>query len=155
MRKNSVVYAAVFAAIFSSPASAVDLERLVPGDELSYWAELRASGNSAYCSQHTLCIEDEIQWKSVCDKSVGVSSLSISKRAREADYVEAALLEGGVLESVQVSWERSNGGYQACYVFAVVSGMVNGTSHRRTVQGIAREFVVSESRNFIVSYWGF
>jgi hypothetical protein len=131
----------------------------IPGTSYGYYGELSASGNVARCRQDNrddeICIQSDSEWKNLCERAVGVSvySRKIQANSPFRSESEKILIQGGVGD-VRIVWGKSNANYEACFVLYELTGIVNGNSVREVVQGIARNFTVSDKGRLLVGSWG-
>ena len=110
------------------------------------------SDGSCKPTQNIICLSRD-EYIAICKVAKGVTNGAVKTRAVMANRDEKALLEGGNFETVRVLWAESNSGKSHCYAIATVSGIVDGTSKRLDIQGIASQFILSDKNNVLVSYF--
>ena len=104
-------------------------------------------------SNKVVCLTAE-QYKTICNESVGISERGIRVQSVMAPYVEKTLLEGGSVDRIKVEWATSNSGTEQCYASVTVSGIVDGNSMRKVIDGIATSFIKSHDGEILVDFFG-
>jgi hypothetical protein len=69
------------------------------------------------------------------------------------DNDQMALMGGGTIDSSNIQWAQTIKGDFLCFAVVRLSGMVNGTSKRAIVQGVATEFALTSNRTVLVNYF--
>ena len=114
------------------------------------------SDDNASCTSKSdqVCLTYE-EYKEICSISKGVTNFSIKTRAVNASHKEKVLLEGGSISNIAVTWSKSMSGKEQCYAIVFASGIIDGSSAKESIQGVAQIFVKNNEGNILVSYWNF
>ena len=112
-----------------------------------------ASDGSCKPRENTVCLTEN-EYEKICLVTKGVSKYSLKVAAVMASHVERTLLEGGNLESMSVTWGNSQSGKGRCYASVTVSGIVDGNSARKVVDGIAKRFQKNAEGEILVAQFG-
>lgn len=114
------------------------------------------SEDNASCknSSNNVCLTYE-EYKEICSISKGVTNFSIQTRAVLASHKEKVLLEGGSISNIAVTWSKSMSGKEQCYAIVFASGIVDGSSAKEAIQGVAQQFIKNDEGQILVSYWNF
>lgn len=141
---TSALSMALLISLSSGRAANAQEIKLVSGKTYKYYSD-----GSCATKDNDICLSRN-DYTSVCKSAKGVTNNAIKVRAVLASRDEKALLEGGTFESINVVW-----GDTKCFAFVTVSGIVDGTSKRLTIQGIASSFIVNSEGTILVSYFNF
>lgn len=127
----------------ASPAS----EKYKEGIEYTYYSD-----GSCKPSDKKVCLSFD-DYKQICSVAKGVTEFAIKMRGVNASSDEKILLEGGSYENIQVLWAKSGGGKEQCYAVITASGLINGNSARKQIEGVASTFIKNSSGKVLVSYF--
>jgi hypothetical protein len=95
----------------------------------------------------------EAQYKSACLEAKGVTQHSLKLRGVLETGDVQSLMEGGQYGSPSISYGTNRRGQNVCAVSITVSGIVNGSSRRLEVWGIAQTFRKASNGELLVSYF--
>lgn len=121
--------------------------RYKQGVEYTYYTD-----NSCTPSDNRVCLTPA-EYKEICSSASGVTAGAVKKRSFSAYGTEKTLLENGSIDHVRVVWGKSNRGQEYCYGIVSVSGIVNGSSAKADVQGIAMTFIKNKDNELLISYF--
>jgi TPR repeat protein len=107
-------------------------------------------------SQLRECLNAD-DYQKLCSMSKGMSQRAIELGATGyalgLDNDQMALMGGGTIDSSNIQWAQTIKGDFLCFAVVRLSGMVNGTSKRAIVQGVATEFALTSNRTVLVNYF--
>lgn len=110
------------------------------------------SDGSCASSATAQCIS-ESDYKELCSLAKDVTQQSLKIRAVNAGFEEKSLLEGGSLQRITIFYGKNNLGNEKCFTIVTISGIVNGTSMRKDIQGAVTSFVKSNKGEILVSHF--
>lgn len=93
------------------------------------------------------------EYKELCSVAKGMTVRSLKLRAVNANFEEKSLLGGGQLERVRIFQGQTYSGKEKCFAVVTMSGMVNGTSTRKDIEGTVTSFIKNEEGNILVSHY--
>ncbi len=115
---------------------------------VEYKRYIDGSCGTSHPNKHCLSIEE---YKKICEASKSVTKLSLELKATESGYAESALLKGGNIQNVKVTWGATASGKEYCFAIVSLSGLVDGTSKKIQAEGVAQSFIKNEKGEVLVS----
>jgi hypothetical protein len=107
---------------------------------------------SCKADDKTVCMNYE-EYKAICSVTNGVTKFSLQTLAVFKSYEDKILLKGGNVEDITVGWEKAFVGGEKCFARIQVSGLVDGNSMRKEIQGVGIIFVKNEKGEILISNW--
>ena len=131
----------------SSSPNKNSVKKYKTGLEYSWWP----ANDNASCkpSEKNICLNQQ-EYMEMCKVAEGISKGGIEWRATFGSGEEKRLLEGGQYDDIRVVWAQSMAGKEQCYGVVTASGIVNGNSMRKEIQGVVKKFVVDDMGKVLV-----
>lgn len=121
-----------------------------PGIEYAYYGENEPCGEG---SKKRICLSTE-QYVSACSEAVDVTASALKNASHQyMDYSNVyELFNYGSIDSLSIKYTKSKDGNIGCVVRFSLSGLINGSSKRYSLETIAHTFVLTERGTLSVNY---